>query len=288
MAATYWVNTAGTEQSVMDDTTMTVYSYQFVDDYNGNFYYFEYNLEDPANQLGLFPGGNNHFTWLNTHSQVFDSTNFVNFQDTVRSRFLNAKETRVGEREFFGSAEDNYKRETSNSKTFIGRGFAGDTRNVSQGAIILPEPSIGRFYTIYFQSVSGGQNPFAPDLQRTVDSQIRSGVFDAVTREVQKEQQAEVVLRFQERPYSTDTGGGKSYELLLAFGNKSAGEACERYRQDPMKYFGDTADLSECSVIAFDDKLSKYPEAGFYSDGTLSRYWDGFQFDNKFREFCFK
>lgn len=289
MAATYWVNNSGSEYSVMDDSTMTIYSYNYVDDYSGNFYYYSYYLNDPYNQLGIFPGGNNYYNWTVTHSQVFDTYEFDNYQSQVRSRFVNAKDTYTGGFNgadyYFATAPENYIKEATNSKTFIGKGFAESYGNVSQGAQILPDSGVGRYYTIYYQAISGGQNPYAPDLQRVVDAQANSGTYANASRETQNVEQTRVVSFFQASPYGGGGGGGQVYELALAFGRKSYEEAC--FSRDLYKYFGDAPRLSEATVIAYDDKLRDYPGPGFYSDGEVSIYWDGNRFDTGSMNFCY-
>jgi hypothetical protein len=285
MAATYWVNTAGNEYSVMDDTTMNIYSYNSIDDFNGNFYYYSYFLNDPYNQLGIFPGGNNYFNWLNTHREIFDIRRFTEAQNNVRSRFVNARETRVeGFRPFFGSADINYVRETPNSKTFVGKGFADDQRNVSQGATITPEPSIGRYYTIKFQAISGGQNPFAPDLQQIVEIQSNSPAFTRASKEFQAQEQAFVVDYFQKNPYGDGGGGGRAYLIGLVTGDNSK-TACSGGGKT-REYYIDNSELDFATVLTLDEGLREYASPGWYSDMKIVRLWDGAAFDEKAGGLC--
>jgi hypothetical protein len=284
MAATYWVNNIGSEYSVMDDTTMTIYSYNYVDDFSGNFYYYSYYLNDPYNQLGIFPGGNNYYTWTSTHSEVFDPSDFANYQNIVRSRFVNAKDTYTTGNYYFATARENYVRQATNSKTFIGKGFSENDENVAQGANISPDPAVGRYYTIFFQAISGGKNQYAPDLQRVVDAQARSGAFSISSKEVQNDEQSRVVAYFQAAPYGDGGGGGRIYEIYLASDPEGTKGACGGANY--ALYFIDSLRLEEATKLSIDEKLQKFAKPSYYSDGNVVRFWDGREFSPEI-DFCY-
>jgi hypothetical protein len=294
MAVTYWQNRFTEQRVAMDDVTRQIYIYQQKNDGIGNFYYFTYQLTDPNNELGLFPGGNNYSNFLNQHYQEFNTLNFSTYQDIARQKMVDLKNalanSQAGTTQYFRSAISNFQRNLANGTTLLAKGYDNSNNNVSQLTDLAP--SGGNTYTLKFQSVAGGSTPQGVDLRAVVDRLVATGQYSSTTPSVQAGKQIEVVDHFQANPYFVDPGGGggggdtKFYEIIACvaiedggFGYDLASAACScKYKE--VAIYGDQTILQKCTAIYGDASGLSSAEAGFYVQGRefTGRYWDGRSF----------
>jgi hypothetical protein len=294
MAVTYWQNRFTEQRVAIDDVTRQIYIYQQKSDGIGNFYYFTYQLTDPDNQLGLFPGGNNYSNFLNQHYQEFNTVNFSTYQDIARQKMVDLKNalanSQAGATQYFRSAISNFQRNLANGTTLLAKGYDNNNNNVSQLTDLAP--SGGNTYTLKFQSVAGGSTPQGVDLRAVVDRLVATGQYSSTTASVQAGKQIEVVDHFQANPYFVDPGGGGGggdttfYEIIACFfiengeyGYDLAEAACNCKREE-VAIYGDQPLLEKCRSIYL-DASGRYPaEAGFYVQGRggTGKYWDGSSF----------
>ena len=70
--------------------------------------------------------------------------------------------------------------------------------------------------------------------------------------------------------------------------SRDPGEACTMYAEGAMStYYLDTEDLLSASILSeTEDLQSPVRDAGYVTDGTNIRYWDGKSFDRKYSAIC--